>query len=277
MILEEETFKKFGYYPSELTPQSHKKILAACDGCGKIRERYKNSYRDFCLSCVNKENPPRLGKHHTEETKKKMSDTQKGKKHPFWGKKHSESTRRKMSETHSGENNPMFGKRGKDTSGWRGGKVKRICEICGKEFEVFPYMIKRGRGRFHSRSCARKAKKIPTHHTKPELIFEEICKNNNLDFHYVGDGQLWIGKKDKKQLNPDFIEANGKKICVEIMGRYWHSPLLNQNLREDALQSYREKHYKKYKWIPVFIWDTDLLRTDADTFVLMELEKGGVM
>ena len=110
--------------------------------------------------------------------------------------------------------------------------------------------------------------------TKPEIIFKQICQRNNLNFHYVGDGSLWIGKR--KKLNPDFIEANGKKICVEIMGAYWHSPLLNRNLRENALQSYREKHYKKYKWVPAFIWDTDLLRKDAEQFVLNMLEKKSI-
>lgn len=28
MILEEETFEKFGYYPKDIKPQSHKKVLA---------------------------------------------------------------------------------------------------------------------------------------------------------------------------------------------------------------------------------------------------------
>ncbi|GAH25125.1 unnamed protein product [marine sediment metagenome] len=110
--------------------------------------------------------------------------------------------------------------------------------------------------------------------TKPERIFQQICKRNNIDFYYVGDGQLWIGKK--KKLNPDFIEANGKKICVEIMGAYWHSRLLNRNLREDALLPFREKHYKKYKWQSIFIWDTDLLREDAEQFVLNMLKKAQV-
>ena len=157
-----------------------------------------------------------------------------------------------------GENNPR----------WKQ-KIKCICEECGKEFEIQHAWAKRGQGKYCSRLCSRRARKIPTHHTKPELIFEQICKKNNLDFHYVGDGQLWIGKG--KVLNPDFIEANGKKICIEIMGAYWHSPLLNKNLHENALQPYREKHYRKYKWIPVFIWDTDLLRKDAEQFILNKL------
>lgn len=69
------------------------------------------------LSLVNK------GKHHTEETKKKMSEMRKGKKHkPFSeetkkkmsiaqnGKKLSEETCRKMSEVRTGEKSCWYGK-----------------------------------------------------------------------------------------------------------------------------------------------------------------------
>jgi hypothetical protein len=37
MILEEETYEKFGYYPSDLLPHSGKVILVACADCNKIR------------------------------------------------------------------------------------------------------------------------------------------------------------------------------------------------------------------------------------------------
>lgn len=122
---------------------------------------------------------------------------------------------------------------------------------------------------------ARMEQVFPTHHTKPELIFEEICKKYNISFHYVGDGSLWIGKK--KPLNPDFIEANGKKICVEVMGDYWHSPLLNYKIKEGRTLLYRKRYYKKYGWTPIFIWETDLKRDDAEQFVLNELNKKGVL
>ena len=225
MILEEETFEKFGYYPKDLTPHSGRMIVEACDKCGKIRITSKNHYHSLCGSC---------------------------------------SQKRELNHN------------------WKGGKIKRICKKCGNEFETTFYRINQDEGTFCTHSCSssyyrRHQKSFPTHHTKPELIFEDICKNNNLDFHYVGDGSLWIGEKGEKQLNPDFIEANGKKICVEIMGTWWHSPLLNKNLREDALQSYREKHYQKYKWQSIFIWDTDILREDAEQFILNILQKEEVI
>ena len=44
------------------------------------------------------------GKHHSDETRRKMSESLKGEKNPFYGKHHSEETRRKMSEAKKGKN-----------------------------------------------------------------------------------------------------------------------------------------------------------------------------
>lgn len=147
MIDEEATFKKFGYYSTDLMPKSGKKIVAVCDDCGKVRVITKQGYHALCRSCARKgerhcnlgkrgkntpnwkgglakwiceecgiefpaqsseikqgrrrfcsrkcrgeweskhrrgENSPRFGKHPSEETRKKMSDAQKGEKHYNW-------------------------------------------------------------------------------------------------------------------------------------------------------------------------------------------------
>lgn len=159
--------------------------------------------------------------------------------------------------------------------------IKKVCPICGTEFETVPSQIKRGRGKYCSRSCAgkaaRKKRKIPTHHTKPELIFEDICQRNNLQFRYVGDGQLWIGKKNEAQLNPDFIECNGKKIAVEIFS-YWHDPLRRYGrVRYSHTYEGRKKILKKYGWKLIVFWQEDLEREDAEAFVLNKLKKEKVI
>ena len=75
------------------------------------------------------ENHPFYGKHHSEETRKKISEAIEGKNHPNYGKHHSEETRKKISETEKGktcseesrkkmseakrgEKHPMYGKFG---------------------------------------------------------------------------------------------------------------------------------------------------------------------
>jgi len=138
-ILEQETYEQFGYYPSELKPHSRKKILAACDGCGKVRITSKNQYRSLCNSCCQKgeknpmfgmtgeKNPmfgmtgeknPMFGKHHSEEIRRLLSEAKKG-------KHHSEEHRRNNSEAHkglqAGENHPMFGMTGEKAPNWKGG------------------------------------------------------------------------------------------------------------------------------------------------------------
>lgn len=54
MILEQETFEAFGYFPSGLSLKSNKTILAACENCGKNRTTTKGSYRLLCNKCAHK-------------------------------------------------------------------------------------------------------------------------------------------------------------------------------------------------------------------------------
>lgn len=60
------------------------------------------------------ENNGMYGKHHTEEARNKQSEAKKGKyvgeNHPMYGKHHTEEARKKNSEAHKGENNPNYGK-----------------------------------------------------------------------------------------------------------------------------------------------------------------------
>ena len=45
----------------------------------------------------------RKGSHHSLETRKKMSEAQKGERHPLYGKHHSLETRKKISEANKGK------------------------------------------------------------------------------------------------------------------------------------------------------------------------------
>ena len=92
-----------------------------CKGCGKkeISEAHKGRKSPFygkhhTEETKNKMSETRKGKHHTEETRKKLSETRKGKKHHFYGKHHTEEAKNKMSEAHRGEKHP----------GWKGGISK---------------------------------------------------------------------------------------------------------------------------------------------------------
>ena len=80
-----------------------------CDGC---ENAYIGSGKNFCShSCSNRKTG--LGKKHSQKTKDKMSDSQKGEKGNNWGKHASLDTCKKMSESRTGKKLP-----------WKPGRVQ---------------------------------------------------------------------------------------------------------------------------------------------------------
>lgn len=94
----------------------------------------------------------------TDEQKKKRSEKQKGKNHPFYGKHHTEETKKKMSESRKGEKNP---------------KAKKI--ICVTTGEIFD-CIKHGGEKYNvhssdiSRCCTGKRKSAGKHPVTGEKL-----------------------------------------------------------------------------------------------------------
>ena len=71
----------------------------------------EQAFYNHCIGGKKFYRPIESYKPHTEETKKKMSESTSGEKHPMFGKKHTEETKKKISESTSAEKNPMFGKK----------------------------------------------------------------------------------------------------------------------------------------------------------------------
>ena len=86
----------------------------------------EQAFYNHCIGGKKFYRPIESYKPHTEETKKKMSESTSGEKHPMFGKKHTEETKKKigeghlgkilsketkkkMSESKTGDKNPMFG------------------------------------------------------------------------------------------------------------------------------------------------------------------------
>lgn len=136
MILEQETFEAFGYYPSDLTHGSDKYIIATCELCGKFRIIDNNMYRTFCNSCSQrlgrkqKGNIHALGHKHTEETKALISAASKGNTN-LLGYTYSDKQRKAMSAakkgTYLGEDNWNY-KDGKKAS-WARNHAKRKQQL----------------------------------------------------------------------------------------------------------------------------------------------------
>jgi DNA-directed RNA polymerase subunit RPC12/RpoP len=127
MILEEETFKKFGYYPRDLALKSNKRVLAKCDECGKIRETTKYRYRALCRSCSQKGE----GNNNWKGCEIKRICIECGKKFVIKSYDIKYGRGKYCSNTCKFKN-----KIGENNSNWKGGKVKRVCIECGKEFDI---------------------------------------------------------------------------------------------------------------------------------------------
>jgi len=99
-----KTFKEKGYWVEDLSPGSHKKVFAICKNCGKGRWVIYRAYHDLCIRCSRSgENNPNYGKHFSEETRKKMSESKYGENNPMYGKHHTEESRKKMGESKIGK------------------------------------------------------------------------------------------------------------------------------------------------------------------------------
>lgn len=57
MILEKETFERFGYWPEELSKHSAKPVLRSCDCCGIINTIRKGCISKKCRRCNPKDKP----------------------------------------------------------------------------------------------------------------------------------------------------------------------------------------------------------------------------
>lgn len=98
-INELKTFEAFGYYSIDLSPMSGKRVWKICDMCGDEKEIFYFNYtygKLKCISCVQK------GKILSDDHKRKVSENHydnSGENHPFYGKHHSEESKRKISAT----------------------------------------------------------------------------------------------------------------------------------------------------------------------------------
>jgi len=142
------------------------------------------------------------------------------------------------------------------------------CLTCGKEVKVPIHEFRIGKGKYCSRTCQniyqwnnnseyrdKIIKKIRSIQkpTKPEKQLIEIIRKYNLPYKYVGNGKFWI-----ENINPDFVEINGRKICVEVFGHYWHEPLLKKNLKWDKTVIGRKEKLKEYGWKCIIFWENEL-------------------
>lgn len=92
---------------------------------------------------------------------------------------------------------------------------------------------------------------------KQEKKLIKIIKENKFPFKYVGDYKFWIEGR-----NPDFISTNTSKKIIEMFGDYWHKDSKWLKIKEEKKEDGTIKHYKKYGYKTLIIWESELKNLD---------------
>lgn len=208
-------------------------------------------------------NNPFYSRHHSEETKRKISKSKKGQR-PWLGKRHSKESKLKMSLSKKGKHyspktefkkgNPSMFKgrhhteelRKKMSNAKKGKRLSKECKIkisiaSKKHWQTLEYREK---------VIKNTLKSLFNRPTKLEKKMINLIKTNNLPFSYCGNGTLMIGYKC-----PDFYENNGKKICIEVASK--KEKEIHRKISWKKYEMERKKHFKEWGWKCIVIWDNE--------------------
>lgn len=84
---------------------------------------------------------------------------------------------------------------------------------------------------------------------KAEALLNRILKTNfPREWKFVGDGKVIIEGKC-----PDFININGRKLIIELFGKYWH---------DDSEVEPRKRLFAKYGYKTLILWDYEIKNED---------------
>ena len=163
----------------------------------------------------------------SEETKRKISEANKGKPGTNLGKHFSEEHRKNLSESLKGKPSSMLGKYHSEET-----KKQMSCAAIKRNRENMAYW-------------ANLHKSLHLKPNKPEAQLNKILqKLRPNEYKYVGDFSFILGGK-----SPDFMNINGKKKLIELFGDYWH--------KDDDPQE-RIDFFKQYGFDTLIVWEKEL-------------------
>jgi 5-methylcytosine-specific restriction endonuclease McrA len=104
-------------------------------------------------------------------------------------------------------------------------KVKRVCEQCGKEFYVFPSIVKTGRGKFCSVACGTIYRNLHDNPSKKEEVRKKISENHA---DISGRNNPMYGKTGKSA--PSYIDGRNS-----FQGERYKKILLASGVPEECV------------------------------------------
>lgn len=204
-----------------------------------------------------------LGKHHSKETKRKISESHVGKRNPMYGRIFTEEHRAKLSKAKKGKppNNrellAAISASRKGRNDWMSEETRRkISQSVSSLWRNHQY--RKAMSDIHKISTTKKwqnpefrqrqieaiLRRLNIKPNKPEQKVISLIDANHLPFKYVGNGEFILGGKC-----PDFLNTDGKKQLIELFGTYWHS-LFDVAERTD--------HFRQYGFNTLIIWEDEL-------------------
>ena len=167
--------------------------------------------------------------------------------HGMTGKHHLESSKKAMSVGHLGMDtwnkglvgaqvNPRKGLTG-FKSGMEGKRHKKESKAAMRESKLISWQDPA----YVEKICAARAIKP----NKPEtVILDMLNKMYPGEYKYTGDFSFMINGK-----NPDFVNCNGQKKCIELFGDYFHK---GQDPED------RKEIFKPFGYDTLVIWEHEL-------------------
>ncbi len=89
-----------------------------------------------------------------------------------------------------------------------------------------------------------------------ERFLQRLLLEKKIPYKFVGNGEVWIGSHC-----PDFINVNGQKKIIELLGRAFHDPDYKYKIGKIRLSAIADNivfHYHLFGFKTLIIWDDEL-------------------
>lgn len=243
-ILEEETFKRFGYYPKDLRPSSEKLVVWQCYECLWIKDKKfrKAKKEKLCIQCSNKHNSINT----IDKRTPKIKDWFSKNKHPIAGTKrpqkvidalikahkekiYSIEEKQAISKRTKGKNNPFYGKKHTKDSLIKMSSIQKKIARKGKACNFYG-KVYHGKGQWYTNNQDKKF----WMRSSWEVKFATYLDKQNIQYEYEHKAYDLIINNQECSYRPDFYLIKENRY-IEVKG-YW---------RDDAkikFESFKEQY-----------------------------------